>query len=217
MTPRQIIDSVRKTIQDNQLLRSTDEYIDDTLLEYVNQIIKRTAVLRPDLFTTVRDIPTTPDVVEQSMPFDSMRLTDIFSVRDGNAITEVSRLTMDRSSPNWTQTTAGSPVNWMRHTKNPNRFFLYPRPSDGTELVAEYVQSPFEYSLNEEIALLPDGYMPVIATGVVGMVLSTQGPNNDMSVANAYLERYTQMLGVALQTRAVTDTELGGLNREQAI
>ena len=217
MTPKQIIDSVRKIIQDNQLLRSTDEYIDDTLLDYVNQILKRTAVLRPDLFTYVNDISTTADAVEQTMPFDSMRLTDIFSVKDGNAITEVSRVTMDRSYPNWTQETAGTPVNWMRHTKNPNRFFLYPKPTDGVELVAEYVQSPFEYTLNEEIALLSDGYLPVIATGVVGMVVSAQGPNNDMSIANAYLERYTQMLGVSLQTRAVTDTELGGLSREQSI
>jgi hypothetical protein len=217
MTPKQIIDSVRKTIQDNQLLRSTDEYIDDTLLEYVNQILKRTAVLRPDLFTLVKEISTTTGAVEQAMPYDSMRLTDIFSVKDGNAITEVSRVTMDRSYPGWTQVAAGTPVNWMRHSKNPNRYFLYPKPNDGVELVAEYVQSPFEYTLNEEIALLPDGYLPVIATGVIGMVVSAQGPNNDMAIANAYLERYTQMLGVSLQTKIVTDTELGGLKREQVI
>lgn len=217
MTPNQIIANVRKIIQDNQLLRSTDEYIDDTLLDYTNQVLRQTAVLRPDLFSLVTDVPTTAGVVEQALPADSARLVDIFSVKDGNAITEVSRETLNRSLPSWTQVAAGTPVNWMRHVKNPNRFFLYPRPEAGVVLVGEYVQSPPVYALNDQIALLPDSYLPAVSFGVVALVMGAQGVGNDVTVANAYQERYTQMLGVALQSRLITDTRESGLDPRQVI
>lgn len=217
MTPSQIIANVRRTIQDNQLLRTTEDYIDATLLDYVNQTLRQTAMFRPDLFTLTADIPLTANAVEQALPSDSTRLVDLFSVKGGSAITEVSRETMDRSFPNWTQAASGTPVNWMRHIKNPNRFFVYPRPTAGTELVGDYVQSPPVYTVNQTINLLPDSYLPAISTGVVAMVFGAQGPNNDMSIANSYLERYTQMMGVSLQTRPLTDTRESGLDPRQVI
>jgi hypothetical protein len=217
MTPNDIITYARRLIQDNQLLRTTEDYIDATLLDYVNQTLRQTVVFRPDLFTLITDIPTTPDVVQQTMPADSMRLTDLFSVKGGNAITEVSRETLDRSAPGWTQVAAGTPVNWMRHIKNPNQFFLYPRPQAAVELVGEYVQGPPNYTVNQTINLLSDTFLPAVATGVVSMVFSAQGPNNDMNVANSYLERYTQMMGVSLQTRPITDTRESGFDPRQVI
>jgi len=203
MTPNDIITYARRLIQDNQLLRTTEDYIDATLLDYVNQTLRQTVVFRPDLF----------DVVQQTMPADSMRLTDLFSVKGGNAITEVSRETLDRSAPGWTQVAAGTPVNWMRHIKNPNQFFLYPRPQAAVELVGEYVQGPPNYTVNQTINLLSDTFLPAVATGVVSMVFSAQGPNNDMNVANSYLER----MGVSLQTRPITDTRESGFDPRQVI
>jgi len=217
MTPSNIINYARRLIQDNQLLRTTEDYIDETLLDYVNQALKQTAVYRPDLFLQIADIPTTADVVQQTAPADSMRLSDLFSVKDGNAIVEVSRETLDRSAPGWTQVAAGTPINWMRHLKNPNQFFLYPRPQAGIVLVGEYVQEPPAYTLNQTINLLSDSFLPAVATAVVSMVFGAQGPNNDMNVANSYMERYTQMMGVSLQTRPLTDTRETGLDARQVI
>lgn len=217
MTPSNIISYARRLIQDNQLLRTTEDYIDATLLDYVNQALKQTAVYRPDLFLLIADIPTVADVVQQTAPADSMRLSDLFSVKNGSAIVEVSRETLDRSSPGWTQVTSGTPVNWMRHLKNPNQFFLYPRPESGVILVGEYVQEPQTYTINQTINLLSDTFLPVIANAVVSMVFSAQGPNNDANVANSYMERYTQMMGVSLQMRPLTDTRETGLDARQVI
>jgi len=52
---------------------------------------------------------------------------------------------------------------------------------------------------------------------VVSMAFAAQGPNNDMNVANSYMERYTQMMSVSLQTRPLTDTRETGLDARQVI
>ena len=77
MTPSNIISYARRLIQDNQLLRTTEDYIDETLLDYVNQALKQTAVYRPDLFLQIADIPTTANVVQQTAPADSSITTQL--------------------------------------------------------------------------------------------------------------------------------------------
>lgn len=219
MTPNDIITDVRRLIQDNQLLRTPDTYSAATLLGFVNQTLKQTAVLRPDLFSLIADISTVANTVVQSMPSDSTRLVDIFSIKNGNAITESSREILDRSLPNWTSADAGTPVNWMRHVKNPNRFFLYPRPIAGIVLVGEYVQSPPNYTLSQSIGLLPDSYLPAISIGTVAKILSIESAQNVQSAQKAaqMVDQYSTLLGVALQNRPITDTRSSGLDPRQVI
>ena len=54
MTPSEVIQEVRRLSLD---VRQPVRYSDAELLGYVNQTIKRIAVLRPDLFTTIEPIP----------------------------------------------------------------------------------------------------------------------------------------------------------------
>jgi len=217
MTPNDIIVDVRRLAQDSGLLRTPDTYSAATLLGYVSQTLRQTAVLRPDLFTLIDDIPTTEGVSEQSMPADSARLVNIFAVKDGNAVTEVSREAMDRSYPQWRSDPAGLPVNFMRHIRNPNRYFLYPRPQADVVLVGEYVQSPPAYTLNQSIALLPDSFQPVMVAGVLMLVAGTENPTENQGRFKQYQEYFVQSLGANLQSRTVTDTKDSGLDPRQVI
>lgn len=158
MTPNEIITEVRRLIQDTKV---TYRYSDAVMLGWVNQTLKRTAVLRPDLFGVIGDIATTPNVVLQSTPSDSLRLIQIFQVKNGDAVTEVDREVFDQTYPGWVNEAAGTPVNFMRHVRNPNKFFVYPRPTSGVILVGEYAQVPPDYALNDTIALIPEAYFPV--------------------------------------------------------
>lgn len=217
MTPNDIIVDARRLAQDNGLLRAPDTYTAATLLSFVNQILRQTATLRPDLFTLLGDIPTTANVVEQSMPSDSIRLMNIFAVKNGNAVLEVSREALDQSYPQWRTVAAGTPVNYMRHVQNPNKFFLYPRPSSGIVLTGEYAQSPPAYTLSQNIALLPDAFQPVMVMGVLMLIAGVENVTGDAARFKQFQDSYTQALGVNLQTRALTDTKEGGLPPEQVI
>lgn len=214
MTPAEVITEVRRILSDTL---APQRYSDTVLLGFVNQTLKRMAILRPDLFATIGNISTTANTVLQSMPSDSIRLMEIFQVVNGNAVTEVSRDTFDQTYPNWVNETPGTPVNFMRHVRNPNKFFVYPRPISGVTLVGEYAQSPTDYGLNDTIALLPDAYFPTIVDGTIFLTESIDDESVSSGRAKLFQDSFTQSLGVALQSRTVTDAEEGGLDPKQVI
>lgn len=212
MTPAAVIDSVRRILSDGAFLRAPDTYTAATLLVFVNNTIKRMVMLRPDLFTITATIATTQNVVLQTMPSDSFRLVDIFQVTNANTLEEVDRLQFNRTDVNWAAEAAGTPVKFMRHPRNPNKYFLYPRPTSGITLLAEYVKIQPTYNLNDTITGLPDDYLPAVVDGVIYSVLSFENEMNHtqggLLRAKAYWESFTQTLGVSLQMRALTDNEV---------
>lgn len=214
MTPNEVIAEVRRLIQDTS---TPYRYSDTVLLGFVNQTLKRMVMLRPDLFAVIGDFTTTPNTVLQSCPADSTRLIEIFQVKNGNAVTEVNRDTIDRSTPGWVNETAGQPVNFMRHVRNPNRFFVYPRPVAGVVLVGEYAQTPPNYTLNQAITYPIDTYFPSVVDGVVFLAESIDNEHVNSNRAKLFQDSFVQGLGVALQTRTITDTESGGQDVRQVI
>ena len=209
MTPAEVITEVRSLIQDT---KTPTRYSDAVLLGYVNQTLKRMAMLRPDLFAVITDFATTPDTVLQNCPADSLRLIEIFQVQGGGAITEVNRETLDRTLPQWPSYPSGQPVNFMRHVRNPNRFFLYPRPAIGVILVGEYSQTPANYTINQEVEYPIDAYFPAVVDGVVFLAESVDDEHVNSNRAKLFQDSFTQALGVSLQARVVTDTESAGLD-----
>lgn len=214
MTPNEVITEVRRLIQDT---KTPYRYSDAVLLGFVNQTLKRMVMLRPDLFAVIGSFTTVANTVLQSCPTDSMRLIEIFQVENGNAITEVNRETLDRTVPGWLNEPAGQPVNFMRHVRNPNRFFVYPRPSAGVVLIGEYAQTPPDYTIDQEITYPIDTYFPVLVDGVVFLAESIDNEHVNSNRAKLFQDSFVQGLGVALQTRTITDTEAGGLDPKQVI
>ena len=214
MTPNEAITEVRRLIQDT---KTPYRYSDTVLLGFVNQTLKKMVVLRPDLFAVIGDFTTVASTVLQSCPTDSVRLMQIFQVKNGDAVTEVSKETLDRMYPNWVNEAAGVPVNFMRHVRNPNKFFVYPRPTAGIVLVGEYAQSPAAYALNDTIALLPDAYLTSVVEGTIYLAESIDNEHVNSGRAKLFQDAFTQGLGVGLQARVVTDTEEGGLDPRQVI
>lgn len=214
MTPAEVITEVRRLIQDT---RDPLRYSNAVLLGFVNQTLKRMVMLRPDLFSEIGEIPTTSGMALQSMPSDSVRLIEVFQVKGAGVVTEVNRAMLDRSAPQWVAAAPGTPVNFMRHVRNPNRFFLYPPPQAGTVLVAEYAKSPPDYAIDDTIELPLDTYFPALVDGVVFMAESIDNEHVNSGRAKLFQDSFAQLLGVALQSRVVTDVESAGLEPEQVI
>lgn len=214
MTPAEVITEVRRLIQDT---RTPFRYSDDVLLGFVNQTLQRMVMLRPDLFAIIADFSTVAGTVLQSCPTDSVRLIDIFQVKNGDAVTEVDRETLDRTAPGWQRETAGQPVNFMRHVRNPNRFFVYPAPASGVLLVGEYAQAPPTYTANQEITSPTDAYFPTVVDGVVFLAESIDNEHVNSNRAKLFQDSFIQSLGVSLQSRTITDTQSSGLPPEQVI
>jgi len=212
MTPQDVITEVRRLVQDES---APFRYSDTVLLGFVNQTIRRMVVLRPDLFTTVTTISTTPNLSEQSLPSTAVRLVEIFRVQNGTSIEEVDRDQFDRTYPQWTTDPAGTPTKYIRHPRNPRAYFLYPRPSSGVVLIGEYVVTPPTYTLSANIAVLPDAYLPPLVDGTVYLAESVDNEHVNSGRAKLFYDSFTQTLGVDLQSRTVTDREDGGTGTAQ--
>lgn len=213
MIVSEVITEVRRLIQDTH---EPYRYSNAVVMGFINQVLKRMVLLRPDLFQSIEDIPTTANTVLQSCPPDSVRLVEIFQVKNGDAVTEVSRTMLDQTSPTWVSDPADEPVNFVRHIRNPNKFFLYPRPRAGIVLVGEYVKTPPTYTLNDEIDL-GDAYFPALVDGTVFVAESIDNEHVNSGRAKMFMDSFVQQLGVSLQARAMTDTETGGLDPKQVI
>lgn len=205
-----VIGQARVLLQDTKV---TYRYSDSVLIGFVNQALKRMLYFRPDLFTTIGSISLTQDTVIQSLPAGAVRLVEIFSVSGGSALTEVSREMLDLSSPTWTSATAGTPVNYARHVRNPVKFFVYPRPTAGISLIGEYVTTPATYTaVGDTITGLPDAYLPSLVDCVVFLAESVDDENVNSGRAKLYYDSFVQSLASNLQVRPLTDTEDAGLS-----
>lgn len=212
MTPLDVITAARVAVQDTRV--ATQRYSDADMLTFVNQTLARMAVLRPDLFSVIIDWALVPEQVLQSCPADSHRLVEIFQIIDGTTVTavqEVSRDVFDQNYPQWVSDGPDTPVNYMRHIRNPNKFFVYPRPATCVKVLGEYVQIPPLYALEEEIQVLPASYFAALVDGTVYVAESIDNEHVNSGRAKLAQEMFLQQLQVGLQTRLATDTESSGL------
>lgn len=214
MTPATVVNEVRVLLQDQ---KEPKRYSDAILLHFVNQALKRMAVLRPDLFAVITELDTVAGSVLQSAPEDSLRMMEVFSVVGGGGITEVDRRAMEQNYPQWSSDPEGECINWMRHVRNANKFFIYPKAPVGQKLLIEYSQSPRVYGEDEEIDLLPDAYYPVLVDGVVFIAQSVDDEHVNSNRAQLFQQSFTQALGVSVQSRTITDTEEGGMEPSQVV
>ena len=214
MTPAEVITEVRRLIQDT---KTPYRNSDDALLGFVNQTLKRMAILRPDLFMVIEDVLMTQDQVLQSLPTGAVRLVEVFRVKGGRALTEVSRDMLDQSTPDWTIAPSDVPVNFARHVRNPTRFYVYPPPARNTTLVVEYVKTPANFALTAQVVNLPDTYFPTVVDGVIFLAESIDNEHVNSGRAKLFQDSFVQALGVSLQSRTITDTESGGLDPKQVI
>ena len=209
-----VITETRRILQD---IDTPQRYSDEVLLGFANQSLKRIAVLRPDLFAYVGEVTCTADAVLQTAPSDSIRIIEVYSVVSGNGVIEVNRETLDQALPSWMNDTAAAATNWMRHVRNPNRFFIYPKAPADQKLVIEYTQSPPTYDGTTTVALLSDAYFPVVLDATIFLAESIDNEHVNSNRAKLFQESFTQALGVGAQSRPVTDTENSGMKPEEVI
>lgn len=213
MTPQTVITQVRALINDDSTVIA-NRYTDAELLGYVNQAVKRFVLVRPDLFITDGTITPTENQVEQTLPASAVRLMEINRVTGGDAIQEVDKQTMDMNYPEWTAEASGTPYNWMRHPRNPTKYFLYPAPSSGVTLKGEYIDTPDDYTLSDAIDL-PEAYFGALVDATIFMAESVDTESVGSGRAKFYYDSFMEALGADFAQRAVVDDEGGQVGAQQ--
>lgn len=208
-----VLIEARKLLQDTSTEATLRRYTDEVLLGFANQTLKRIALIRPDLFSYVGEITCTEAEVLQSAPTDSIRLMEVFRVKGGSAVRETNRKTIDQTFPGWVDSAAGPAVNWMRHARNPNKFFIYPKAPAGQILIGEYSKAPPEYDGSTPIELLQDAYFTTVVDGTVFLAESIDNEHVTNGRAKMFFDSFTGSLDTNYKTRLFTDLDSGGLDK----
>lgn len=208
-----VLTEARKLLQDTSSEASLRRFTDAVLLGFANQTLKRIALIRPDLFSYVGEIPCTAGEVLQSAPADSIRLMEVFRVRNGSAVRETNRQTIDQTYPGWVDATAGAAVNWMRHPRNPNRFFIYPKAPASQVLIGEYAKAPPDYDSTTPVDLLPDAFFTTVVDGTVFLAESIDNEHVTNGRAKMFFDSFTAALDTNYKSRLFTDLDSGGLDK----
>lgn len=207
-----IITEVRRILQDETV---TYRYSDTFLLGLCNQGLKRIQLLRPDLFSHQGTMTCVQGEVLQSAPTDSLRIIECFSIVGGGGLVEAKREVLDQTIPAWSSATQGAAVNWMRHVRNPNKFFIYPPAPASQTLKIEYSQVPPTYDGTTTVTLLPDSYMPALIDIVIFLAESVDNEHVTSARAKLYMDLFMAELGATTASLPVTDTEDAGLQTLQ--
>ncbi len=211
-TVSEVVVDVRELIQDSSL---PYRYDDAFIVRKVNQIVRRAAILRPDLFTEITTISCVAGSM-QSPPSDSIRIMDVLTNTAGVAVKEVNQEVLDLMFPSWESLTPGPATNWMRYPRSPNRFYVYPAATVGDSLEIVYAKCPATLSLSDVVPI-QDVYMPVIVDGTCWIMEAIDAEHVESGRAKQFQDSFTSALTGGLQARRITDTETAAGPAEDAV
>lgn len=206
MTPATLFPEVRIVINDND--STAYRYTDAVLLTKLDSALKRVALLRPDLFTTIAAVACTAGTTLQQVP-NYARIVEVYQVVGGGGVVEASREIFDKNAPNWRSDTAGPAVNWMRHVRNPSVFFIYPQAPVSQSLLCEYTVAP-AVTTTADVIPTSDVYAPVIQDMLVAVVEWGDDEYNLSQRAEIFYKRVQEALGVTVKNKEMLDSPAGG-------
>lgn len=211
-TVAEIIADVRDEIQDTVI---PYRYSDGFIVRKLNQVMRRAAILRPDLFVVVEPLACAAGSL-QTAPADSIRLLDALSNTNGRAIKEVSQEVLDMMVPTWEALAPGPAINWMRYPRDPNRFYVYPAATAIDTLTITYARCPATLSYTDTI-VMQDVYSPVITDGTVWLMESIDAEHVESGSAKMHQDSFLSGLSAGLTSRRITDVGTAGLPPEEVI
>lgn len=218
-----IIEQVRCLVQD---IDTPYRYGDAVLIGYIGQSVQRIAVVRPDVFATLAEVTCgtseAPGGVNLYAPDDSIRIIDCHAVVGGNAMKEIDKGALDRSAPDWRIKPPCAPREFARNVNNPNLMFVSPPARATDKVIIEYAQTPPEYNApeagedatDEMLAQklgLSNAYTPFVINYTMFLVESMQDESVNSGRAQVFLDAFNSGLGIATQSRVITDTPTSGL------
>lgn len=208
-----VLVEVRELVLDTQDLPY--RYSVEFIVRKINQTLRRMVILRPDLFTEVSVLTCVAGTLQRA-PTDSVRIMDVLSNTSGDEVQEVNQDTLSMLQPAWAALPAGPAVNWMRYSRDPNRFYVYPAARATTDtLEIIYAKCPPTYALGQTI-VLQDVYMPAVIDGTCWLMEAIDAEHVESGRATMFKDSFEAMLGAGLASRAITDTDsAGGPSREE--
>lgn len=167
-TPKEILDGVRHLTQD----RDDTGYrqANDELLAYLKEGVALAMMVRPDLFGSDYE-HTCIAGAHQVIPSDkSQKLLEVRRVKNGSALTKMSKAALDQFDPSWITASADVALQWDFDPAGLSSFWVYPPSTADQLLVTRVIPQPQTYTTSnwEQDMGLPDWMRVPLVSYVTG-------------------------------------------------
>ncbi len=179
----------------------------DDLLGYLNEALRKTALVKPTEFYVVETSLALAAGVQQNLPGDAMVMIDVprntgdYSAGvGGRVITQVDKGLLDESNRFWP---AGTVEQIVEHftvdPRNPRRFVVFP-PNDGSGAVdVIYGAAPPQVMYAAEEIDVPATYQAPLLDFVMARCYQKNSKRQDLTKAAAFMQSWGQALGLETQ------------------
>jgi len=176
ITAQQIINRVQEILIDETNLKfDTDE-----LLLWSSDAQRQVVLAHPPAGATVATFAVTQDQSMQALPAGGISVLDVIcngtEAAPGDVITVAPRGVLNAKARDWTQSTAAAVIqHFALDDRFPTKFFVYPRPATGFNILIAYSLSPAELTDVTDPLTIPDIYAGPILDWVMYRALSKIG------------------------------------------
>lgn len=187
---------VRSVINDTDPTKY--RYTDADLMGYANDCLVEIAIRRPDLFSTVDEITCVEGSIQRVTAARALALLDIYNVKNGRVVTEVTRYNLDRYDENWRSAAPAAAKHWMRNTGSALGFFVYPPATAGQVLIGEWSTAPAAYTIQDQV---PIPYTTSIKDYIVFRAEARDDEHVTSGRALAFYKAFERGLGLEVQAK----------------
>lgn len=194
-----ILDSVSATLLDTARVT----WGRTELLGYLNEALRTTAFVKPDMYSVQDFIPLAAGIA-QILPADGIALLDITdNETGGRAVTQTDLALLQEENRFWPAATQQAEVeNYAADPRTPRRFYVFP-PNDGNGSVrATYGAVPDELTGSSgEVIPVPDSYQNPLTNFVLAKAYAKNSRKQDLVKSAALMNDWRVALGLKAQAQ----------------
>jgi hypothetical protein len=166
------------------------------LIGYVNEALRATANVKPDMYTIQAFVPVVTGNTQQ-IPDDGVALLDIDQNETGRVVTQVDDALLDEANRFWPRATQVAEVqHYSADPRAPRRFKVFP-PNNGAGSIQILYGAvhPALTALTDTI-LVPDSYQYALTCHALSQAWSKASKRQDPQKAQAMVVEWAQAIGM---------------------
>ncbi len=190
-----ILDSVSTILLDT----AKRTWSESELLGYLNEALRATAFVKPDMYPVQTFVTPTAGVL-QTLPTDGVAILDITRNASGRVVTQVDEGLLEEANRFWPGATQQPVVeHFTADPRNPRRYRLFP-PNDGAgSIELLYGATPPNLSYAAEDVPVPESYQTALTNFILSRAYSKNSKKQDLSKASYYMQQWAALLGLKSQ------------------
>lgn len=207
ITGDQIADRARRILQDTT--SGGTRWLDNELLDWINDAQREIVLLKPNAHSTVQDISLIAGT-KQELPSGGLFLLSVVRNTGGRAVRRVDRDILDSENPDWhTASTSSTVEHYVFDEDAPTTFWVYPPNAGGEQVEVIFSQSPVDLGTLPSALALNDVYANVILDFVLYRAYSKDTDYaGNLQRANTHYTAFNASLGVRVQAESASNPNM---------